>query len=162
MHYAILTAAGGKVMKFLKISKQKLIPAAVAAAVVVLLAALQVEKSYGFEYPSLQAYREVRIWGVPVYIEKNETSLSDFIKRKRIAVPAEKNSNFTVSKKIISIKGIERICGGVGNDLSKLCYLFKEKHISEAELLNVLNLLFQKKFDKFQQESWKLLYRSCL
>lgn len=131
----------------------------VAAVVILLLSTLRVERAWYFEYPSFLSCRELRIWGIPVHVEKTATPLSDFIVRQKITIPAEKNLTFTVSKKIISIKGVERRCGGIGGDLSKLCYAVDKKLFGDAEIMDVLNLLFQQKFVEFRQKVGKLYYR---
>lgn len=131
----------------------------VAAVVILLLSTLRVERAWYFEYPSFLSCRELRIWGIPVRVEKTATPLSDFIVRQKITIPAEKNLTFTVSKKIISIKGVERCCGGIGGDLSKLCYVVDKKLFGDAEIMDVLNLLFQQKFIEFRQKVGKLYYR---
>ena len=131
----------------------------VAAVVILLLSTLRVERAWYFEFPSFLSCRELRIWGIPVHVEKTATPLSDFIVRQKITIPAEKNLTFTVSRKIISIKGVERCCGGIGGDLSKLCYVVDKKLFGDAEIMNVLNLLFQQKFVEFQQKVGELYYR---
>ena len=131
----------------------------VAAVVILLLSTLRVERAWYFEYPSFLSCRELRIWGIPVRVEKTATPLSDFIVRQKITIPAEKNLTFTVSRKIISIKGVERCCGGIGGDLSKLCYVVDKKLFGDAEIMDVLNLLFQQKFIEFRQKVGKLYYR---
>ena len=145
--------------KFLQISKTKVISLIVAAVVILLLSTLRVEKAWYFEYPSFLSCRELRIWGIPVHVEKTVTPLSDFIVRQKITIPAEKNLTFTVTRKIISIKGVERCCGGIGGDLSKLCYVVEKKLFGDAEIMDVLNLLFQQKFVEFQQKAWTLMSR---
>lgn len=145
--------------KYLKISQKNVISLIVAAVVILLLSTLRVERAWYFEYPSFLSCRELRIWGIPVHVEKTVTPLSDFIVRQKITIPAEKNLTFTVSKKIISIKGVERRCGGIGGDLSKLCYVVDKKLFGDAEIMDVLNLLFQQKFIEFRQKVEKLYYR---
>lgn len=145
--------------KYLKISQKNVISLIVAAVVILLLSTLRVERAWYFEYPSFLSCRELRIWGIPVRVEKTATPLSDFIVRQKITIPAEKNLTFTVSKKIISIKGVERCCGGIGGDLSKLCYVVDKKLFGDAEIMDVLNLLFQQKFIEFRQKVGKLYYR---
>ncbi|MBE6391169.1 MAG: hypothetical protein E7042_03070 [Lentisphaerae bacterium] len=145
--------------KYLKISQKNVISLIVAAVVILLLSTLRVERAWYFEYPSFLSCRELRIWGIPVHVEKTATPLSDFIVRQKITIPAEKNLTFTVSRKIISIKGVERCCGGIGGDLSKLCYVVEKKLFGDAEIMDVLNLLFQQKFVEFRQKVGKLYYR---
>lgn len=145
--------------KYLKISQKNVISLIVAAVVILLLSTLRVERAWYFEFPSFLSCRELRIWGIPVHVEKTATPLSDFIVRQKITIPAEKNLTFTVSRKIISIKGVERCCGGIGGDLSKLCYVVDKKLFGDAEIMNVLNLLFQQKFVEFQQKVGELYYR---
>ena len=145
--------------KYLKISQKNAISLIVAAVVILLLSTLRVERAWYFEYPSFLFCRELRIWGIPVHVEKTVTPLSDFIVRQKITIPAEKNLTFTVSRKIISIKGVERCCSGIGGDLSKLCYVVDKKLFGDAEIMDVLNLLFQQKFVEFQQKFRKLYYR---
>ena len=145
--------------KYLKISQKNVISLIVAAVVILLLSTLRVERAWYFEYPSFLSCRELRIWGIPVRVEKTATPLSDFIVRQKITIPAEKNLTFTVSRKIISIKGVERCCGGIGGDLSKLCYVVDKKLFGDAEIMDVLNLLFQQKFIEFRQKVGKLYYR---
>ena len=129
--------------KYLKISQKNVIWLIVAAVVILLLSTLRVERAWYFEYPSFLSCRELRIWGIPVHVEKTATPLSDFIVRQKITIPAEKNLTFTVTRKIISIKGVERRCSGIGGDLSKLCYVVDKKLFGDAEIMDVLNLLFQ-------------------
>lgn len=145
--------------KYLKISQKNVISLIVAAVVILLLSTLRVEKAWYFESPSFLSCRELRIWGIPVHVEKTATPLSDFIVRQKITISAEKNLTFTVSRKIISIKGVERRCSGIGGDLSKLCYVVEKKLFGDAEIMDVLNLLFQQKFVEFQQKIRKLYYR---
>ena len=142
-------------------SSQKIRITAIISLIVLifLITSFRVEKSYYFEYPSFLSCRELRIWGIPVHVEKTVTPLSDFIVRQKITIPAEKNLTFTVTRKIISIKGVERRCSGIGGDLSKLCYVVEKKLFGDAEIMDVLNLLFQLKFVEVQQKAWTLMSR---
>ena len=144
--------------KFLKMSKATLISAIVAAVVITLLITLRIEWEHSFEYPSFLGCRELRICGIPVRIEKNKTALSDFIARKNITIQTEKNQNFTVGITVRSLKGRECILGGVGHDLSKLCYIIKAEQISDEKVLHIINLLSEEKFNEFHQEVFYLPY----
>lgn len=123
-----------------------------------LISLCRVEKSYYFEYPSFQACQELRICGIRVYITKKRTSLSDFIKKHQVAISAQQDTVFYVSRKIISVKGTEYVCGGIGSDLSKLVYLIGEKRISDEKILHIINLLSKENFTEFQREAYSLLY----
>lgn len=139
-------------------SKTKLISAIVAVVVISLLITLRIEWEDSFEYPSFLACRELRICGIPVRIEKNKTALSDFIARKKVIIHTRKNLNFTVGITVRSLIGRECILGGVGRDLSKLCYVINAEQISDEKVLHIINLLSEEKFNEFQQEVYSLYY----
>ena len=144
----------------MKMSSQTIRITAIISLIVLifLITSFRVEKSYYFEYPSFLACQELRIYGIRIYISKKRTPLSDFIEKQKIEIKAKKNTIFTIHQKIITIKGLERGCGGIGKDLSKLCYLIDKKPISDEKILNIINLLSEEKFTEFQREAYSLLY----
>ena len=144
----------------MKMSSQTIRIAAIISLIILifLITSFRVEKSYYFEYPSFLACQELRIYGIRIYISKKRTPLSDFIEEQKIDIKAKKNTIFNVHQKIITIKGLERGSGGIGKDLSKLCYLIDKKPISDEKILNIINLLSEEKFTEFQREAYSLLY----
>ena len=141
-------------------SSQKIrITAIISLILLIFLISLcRVEKSYYFEYPSFLACQELRIYGIRIYISKKRTPLSDFIEKQKIEIKAKKNTIFSVHQKIITIKGWGCGIGGIGRDLSKLCYLIDNKPISDEKILHIVNLLSEEKFTEFQREAYSLLY----
>ena len=144
----------------MKMSPQAIRITAIISLIVLifLITSFRVEKSYYFEYPSFLACQELRIYGIRFHITKNKTPLSDFIEKHKVTIKAKQNTIFCVHKKIITIKGWECGIGGIGRDLSKLCYLIDKKPISDEKILHIINLLSEEKFTEFQREAYSLLY----
>ena len=144
----------------MKMSPQAIRITAIISLIVLifLITSFRVEKSYYFEYPSFLACQELRIYGIRFHITKNKTPLSDFIEKHKVTIKAKQNTIFCIHKKIITIKGLERGSGGIGKDLSKLCYLIDNKPISDEKILYIVNLLSEEKFTEFQREVFSLLY----
>ena len=141
-------------------SSQKIRITAIISLIVLifLITSFRVEKFYYFEYPSFLACQELRIYGIRLHITKNKTPLSDFIEKHKVTIKAKQNTIFCVHQKIITIKGWECGIGGIGRDLSKLCYLIDKKPISDEKILHIVNLLSEEKFTEFQREAYSLLY----
>ena len=129
-------------------------------AALVLLAAMvvKVEFVHYFEYPSLTFCRDVRISGMKLFAQRRETFLSEYISRHRIDMRPGASSYFLYNKKEISILGIRRTCGGLGNDISKFNGAAQRTKLSDSVILHVLNLLSQGKIAEFQREVWDLYY----
>lgn len=138
--------------------KQNILLLMIGTTVLLIFLTLQVEKLYYFEYPSFLFCYENRIYGIPLFVKKSKTFLSDYIDKHQLPIPSARYDYFIFSKKTIGVIKYVYETGGVGNDIMKFCDVAKKKNIKHEKILYIINLISQGKFTEFQKEVWSLYY----